>query len=362
MILTYRYRIKDRSAKKVLRQHAVAVNQVWNYCNDVQRDIESRYRAGAPERKWPAHFDLQKLTQGAAKLLGINSQTVSSVCAQFAQSRDQQNRSLRFRSSSGARRSLGWIPFQRQSRQINGNTISYLGHRFRWFGHKRRPLPETAKGGAFVEDGLGRWYVCFHVDVAEDLPTGGNQVGIDLGLKSLAVCSNGERIEAPRFFRRHERSLAVAQRARKRGRAKAIYAKIKNCRRDFLHKASAKITRDNALIAVGNVNPSTLAKTRMAKSVLDAGWSMFRSQLGYKARRHRAVYLDINEKFTTQTCSQCGAMPPERPRGIAGLGIRAWDCSDCGAHHDRDVNAARNILAVALSAQRPDEESRLAAG
>ncbi len=138
----------------------------------------------------------------------------------------------------------------------------------------------------------------------------------------------------------------------------AIHAKIKECRKDFIHKATAKIARENALIAIGNVNSSKLAKTRMAKSVLDAGWSMFRSQLDYKASRHRAVYLNVDEKFTTQMCSSCGVIPDSSPKGMSALGVRTWECSSCGANHDRDVNAAKNILKLALSAQRRDDESR----
>lgn len=356
MILTYRYRIKDRSARKTLRQHAYACNQVWNYANAVQRDIEARYRAGAPKRKWPSHFDLQKLTKGTSKLLGVHAQTVGAVCEQFARSRDKAKHSLRFRTSGGARRALGWIPFQKQSRQIDGNTVTYLGKQFRWFGDRRRPLPETAKGGAFVEDALGHWYVCFHVEVAKDRPTGNAKIGIDLGLKSLATCSDGSTIEAPLIYRCHEQQLAVAQRAGNKLRVKAIHAKIKNCRKDFTHKATAKIARENALVAVGNVNSSTLAKTRMAKSVLDAGWSMFRTQLGYKASRHRAVYLDIDEKFTTVTCSECGSL--SGPKGQKGLRIREWVCVECGAAHDRDHNSAKNILARSVAG--PVEESRRA--
>jgi putative transposase len=357
MILTYKYRIKDRSARKTLRRHAYAVNQVWNYCNAVQRDIEARYRAGAPKRKWPGHFDLQKLTKGTSKELGINAQTIGSVCEQFAKSRDKAKRSLRFRASGGAKRALGWVPFQKQSRQIEDNSVWYLGKRYRWFGNKRRPLPDSAKGGMFVEDALGRWYVCFHVE-AEDRPTGNAMVGIDLGLNSLAALSDGRHINTPSIYRRYEQKLAVAQRANNKRRAKAIHAKIKECRKDFIHKATTTIARESALIAVGDISVSRLVKTRMAKSVLDAGWAMFRSQLRYKASRHGAVYLGIDEKFTTQTCSECGALPPERPKGTAGLGISAWDCSACGASHDRDVNAARNILARALSVERPVEESR----
>ena len=246
------------------------------------------------------------------------------------------------------------MPFQKQSRQIEGNSVWYLGKRYRFFGGKRRPLPNTAKGGMFVEDSLGRWYVCFHVEVAKRLPQSNGAIGIDLGLKSLAVMSDGCKIEAPQHYRKLETKLAIAQRAHNKQRVHKLHTKIKNCRRDFLHKLSTELADQNALIAVGNVSSKQLAKTRMAKSVLDAGWSTFRSMLKYKS----AGYVEVDEKFTTQTCSECGALPPERPRGIAGLGIRQWECSSCGASHDRDVNAARNILAAALSAQRPVEGSR----
>ncbi len=94
----------------------------------------------------------------------------------------------------------------------------------------------------------------------------------------------------------------------------------------------------------------------MAKSVMDAGWSAFRYQLRYKASRHGAAYLEIDESWTTQTCSGCGSIAG--PKGRAGLNKREWDCPDCGAHHDRDVNSAKVILARALSAQRPAEGSQ----
>jgi putative transposase len=353
MILTYKYRIKDRSAKKTLRRHAYAVNQVWNWCCAQQLDVQARYRAGAKPRKWASHYDLTKLCKGVGAELWLNQQSVGEVCRIFAQARDKTKCAPHFRSSFGARRALGFVPFQAQSRQVVGNSITYLGKCYRFFGSKRRPLPENAKGGAFVEDNLGRWYVCFHVEV--EARKGGNaSVGIDLGLKSLATLSDGRKIEAPKIYRRYEERLAVAQRARNRQRTSRIHAKIKNCRRDFLHKVTTELCREHALIAVGNVNTKQLAQTRMAKSVLDASWSTFRFMLKYKS----AGYVEVDEKFTTQTCSQCGALPTERPKGIAGLGVRAWECSECGASHDRDVNAAKNILKLALSAQRPVVESR----
>jgi len=350
MILTYKYRLKDKTAAKHLRQHAFAVNQVWNWCNGQQKDIEQRYRAGAPKLRWPSHFDLARQCRGVGAELSVHQQTVQEVCRQFVVSRDKRKASVRFRASSGSKRSLGWVPFQTQSRQIEGNSVTYLGKKFRWFGSKRRPLPESAKGGAFVEDASGRWYVTFHAEVA-DLPKGAGQVGIDLGLKTLATCSDGTTVASIQPLRKWAERLAIAQRARNRKRVKAIHQKIKNIRADHLHKASARIANDNAVIVVGNVSSSRLAKTKMAKSIYDAGWYKFKEMLRYKASRHGASFEEVDEKFTTQTCSECGSLPPGRPKGIAGLRIREWSCADCGAVHDRDVNAAKNILAQ--SALRP---------
>ncbi|WP_276522815.1 MULTISPECIES: transposase [Cupriavidus] len=170
-------------------------------------------------------------------------------------------------------------------------------------------------------------------------------IGIDLGFKDIATLSTGEKVENPRHLGRLEQALAKAQRARKRRQATNLHARITNARRDFLHKLSRRIVRDFDYIAVGHVNAAGLAKTSMAKSVLDAGWSTFRTMLAYKAIAHGAWYEEVDERFTTQVCSSCDAMPPGRPKGIADLGIRQWVCSECGAVHDRDVNAALNILA-----------------
>lgn len=354
MIKAYKYRLKDRSARKALTAHSRACNAVWNWCVAQQRDAGNRYRAGAPKRKWATAFDLAKACIGVGAELGIHQQTVQSVCDQFVKSRDQHKHCPKFRASFGLKRSLGWVPFQRQSRQMDGNRITYRGKSLRFFGSKRRPPPETAKGGAFVEDARGRWWVILHVPAEQPgLPTAG-EIGIDLGLKALATTSDGEVIQNPRHTAKYAERLAVAQRAGNKRRAAAICLKIANCRRDHHHKISTRLAREYALIAVGNVNAKHLTKTKMAKSVLDAGWSSFREMLAYKATR----FVEVDERFTTQTCSSCGALPPERPRGIAGLGIRAWDCSACGASHDRDVNAALNILALGRSVAPPAGESR----
>jgi putative transposase len=352
MIKTLKYRLKDRSAKRVLRQHAKAANAVWNWACAQQRDTEARYRLGAKPRKWASHYDLTKASGGVGAELGIHQQTVQEICRKFTQARDRLKHAPRFRSSFGIKRALGWVPFQAQSRQIEDNSVTYLGKRFRFFGSKRRPLPDTAKGGAFVEDALGRWWVCFVVEIANDnTPTAG-EIGIDLGLKSLATTSDGEVIENLRHTAKWAAKLATAQRAGNKHRTRAVHAKIAACRRDHHHKVSTRLAREHAFIAVGDVNSKRLAKTGMGKSVLDAGWSSFRAMLAYKT----AQYAEVDERFTTQTCSGCGSIAG--PKGYAGLNERVWRCSECGINHDRDVNAARNILSRARSVAGPVQESR----
>lgn len=358
MFLGFKYRIKDRRAAKALRAYAISVNQVWNYANAVQRDVEARYKAGAPKRRWPTNFDLVKRTSGTSKELGLNCGTISEVCRVYAQNRDKARRSLRFRASRGPQRALGWVPFRNKVCHIQGNAVTYLDRTFRVFGTRRRPIPENFKVGAFVEDSQGRWFACFQAECDALAPSAAGEIGIDLGLKVLATVSDGERIENPAVFRAWEQRLGIAQRAGNHKRVQAIHAKIANIRKDWLHKASARLAAENSLIVVGNVNAAALKKTWMAKSVSDAGWSMFRTQLQYKASRHGARYVEADERWTSRTCSSCGTIPSSSPKGTGALGIRSWVCCNCGASHDRDINAAINILRIGHSVVAREDGSR----
>jgi IS605 OrfB family transposase len=121
-----------------------------------------------------------------------------------------------------------------------------------------------------------------------------------------------------------------------------IHAKIRNKRQDWSHKESTNLIKSSRLIRVGNVSASRLMKTRMAKSVTDAGWFQFKEMLKYKAITHGVDFEETGEAYSTVTCSQC--LERTGPRGVRSLGIRDWTCSNCGSSHDRDVNAAKNIL------------------
>lgn len=351
MILTFKFRVKDATAAKHLGRLAIAVNQVWNFCCATQREAERRRGAGLTVR-WPTAFDLIKLCTGAAADLGLHSDTISAICRQFAKSRDQHRKGPRFRASFGAKRALGWVPFIPRAVRIDGGTVIHLKRRYRFWKH--RETEGEFRAGGFVQDARGRWYVCFQCDVADDLPAGTGEVGIDLGLATLATLSTGEKIPALRHYRKSEAALARAQRAGRRKRARAIAAKIANARRHHLHQQTARIARENRLVVVGNVNASALGKTKMAKSVYDAGWSTFRAMLRYKAARRQAVYVEADERWTSQACSECGSIGG--PRGLEGLRVREWECA-CGALHDRDVNSARLILRSGRNAALQQTES-----
>ena len=228
--------------------------------------------------------------------------------------------------------------------QIAGARLTYLKRAFHFW--LSRDLGGPVKAGCFTQDARGRWYVSFQCEVAGNLPTGNGEVGIDLGLKTLAACTDGTvgpGLAALSAIRGAACDTAARQQT---ARVKAIHAKIANVRQDHLHKAVHRIVRENELIVVGNVKRPKLAKTRMAKSVLDASWANSANQLSLQGQQARLYYVEADERWTSQTCSCCGTIPVSSPKGMGALGVRHWTCSDCGAPHDRDVNAAWNILRV----------------
>jgi len=204
-------------------------------------------------------------------------------------------------------------------------------------------------------DAAGRYFASFVVETGDDpLPETGREVGIDLGLTHFAVLSDGRKVANPRFLRRAERKLRKAQQALSRkekgssNRVKArvkvarVHARVADTRRDWLHQESTKIIRENQAVYVENLRVAGLGRTRLAKSVHDAGWSAFTAMLEYKARKHGRTFGRTGRwEPTTQVCSACGITDGPKP-----LHVRVWTCPACGAVHDRDVNAALNILAL----------------
>ena len=345
---TLKVRIKDKH-KLILERMAFEVNQVWNAANEITANYSD---IPIPEVGWLktyfSAFDLQKDLKRLKAERGfvLHSTTVQEVIAAHHKARRQfKTDKLRWRVSGGARRSLGWIPFKVGAAKWKSGQVYFAGHYFKvWDSYGLAQF--EFRSGSFSQDARGRWYFNIVVEAAQATSSATGEVGIDLGLKTTATCSNGLKLESEQFYRELEPKLAVAQRANKKQRVKAIHAQIKNRRLNHLHQFSTRLVKENALIVVGNVSSSKLAKTKMAKSVLDAGWYTLKTQLDYKSKAMQAVFLEVNESYTTQTCSYCGCISSNSPKGRAGLGIREWTCPECGAMHDRDVNAAKNILAA----------------
>ncbi|GAA3041284.1 transposase [Streptosporangium longisporum] len=225
-----------------------------------------------------------------------------------------------------------------------------------------RSLPSDPSSVTVVKDSAGRYFASFVVETSEQpLPQTDSQIGIDLGLTHFAITSDGQKIANPRLLRRAAKKLRRAQKALSRtqkgsaNRQKAklkvakAHAKVADTRRDWAHKLSTMLIRDNQAVYVENVAVSGLARTKLAKSVHDAGWSQFVGMLEYKAKRYGRTFARVDRWFpSSKLCSACGTIAGSMP-----LNVRSWTCP-CGAVHDRDVNAAINILAAGQAERSND--------
>ena len=314
---------------------------MFNWCNATSIDAADRNRRA--HAKFLSGFDLCNLSAGATTgFEKIGADSIQRICVEYAAKRRAARKvRLRWRVSRGARRSLGWVPFKAANLKRKGQGLRFCGKTFRVFD-RTYLADQKFRDGCFAQDSVGSWWLCVPVSVAVE-PSAPERaaVGIDLGLKSIATTSDGEVLEAGRWTHRAADKLAMAQRRGHQRQAKRLHRRIANRRKDALHQFSRKIVDRYQNIVVGDVSSAALVKTRMAKAVLDSGWSMLKGFLDYKSRQAARTYSVVSEKYTTRTCSSCGALTG--PAGVSMLVVRRWDCV-CGVTHDRDVNAARNIL------------------
>lgn len=365
MQLRYNFRLyPTRGQQQALARTFGCARVVFNDALRIRKDAHA---AGAP---WPKSSDLAKLliTQGkqTPERAWLSNAPVG-VMQQALRDLDTAYRNF-FDSLSGKRkgRKVGEPRFR--SRRNNRQAARYT-RSDRWSitecGKLRLPkvgeikvdwsrrLPSEPASVTVIKDASGRYFASFVVqtDPAEILPEATDEIGIDLGLTHFAVLSDGRKITAPKFLRRAERKLRKAQQDLSRktkgsnNRKKAVtrvarmHARVADTRRDHHHKLSTQIIRENQAVYVEDLTVNGLARTRLAKSVHDAGWAQFVSMLEYKAARYGRTFARVDRFFpSSQLCSACGFKDGPKP-----LSVRAWTCANCETTHDRDVNAALNI-------------------
>ncbi|NEA39134.1 RNA-guided endonuclease TnpB family protein [Streptomyces sp. SID11385] len=372
MHLRYSFRLYPDTAQRIALAKAFGCARV--VYNDAVRAREDARKAQQP---FPRAGELSKKLITRAKLTEARSWLgeVSAVVLQQSLRDAETAYKNFFASLTGARKGPRTGPPRFKSRKDTRQSIRFTANA-RWhltdsgrlnlpkIGAVKvkwsRPLPATPTSVTVIKDSAGRYFASFVLttDPAADrarMPDTSQTIGIDLGLAYFAVLSDGTKIDSPRFLRRAEKKLKKAQRnlSRKqkgsRNREKArrkvarAHAKVTDARHEFHHQLSTKLISENQGIAVEDLSVAGLARTKLAKSVHDAGWASFVHMLEYKAERYGRTLVRIGRfEPTSQTCSACGVKDGPKP-----LNVREWTCTACGTTHDRDTNAAINVKTAA---------------
>ena len=330
------------------RQEAFAAGRP--YLTDAELSKRLTAAKATPERAWLGEVSAAVLQQSLADLNTAYRNFFASVTGKR---KGPKVAPPRFKSRKDRRQAIRFTLNARFTILSSGRLrLPKIGDvEVRW----SRPLPSAPSSVTVIMDAAGRYFASFVVQAGENpVPEVSAEVGIDLGLAHFAILSDGRKVANPRFLRRAERRLRKAQKALSRkvkgssNRAKArvkaarVHARVADTRRDWLHKESTTIIRETQAVYVEDLCVTGLGRTRLAKSVHDAGWSAFTSMLEYKAARYGRTFARIGRwEPTSQVCSACGVKDGPKPPAV-----REWTCAACGAVHDRDVNAARNIAAL----------------
>ncbi|MDT7785847.1 MAG: putative transposase [Pseudonocardiales bacterium] len=357
----YRFYPTDAQAVELTRTFG-CVRLVYN------KALEARAEAWRVEQRRVTYGDTSsmltnwKMTEELGFLRDVScvplQQTLRHLQRAFGNFFAKRARHPRFKSR---RRSRASAEYTRSAFRLHGNRLVLAKMTEPLAIIWSRPLPEGAEPSTVTvsRDSAGRWFVSLLVETAVDHCASTTEVvGVDAGVTALVTLSTGEKIANPRYGRRVQERLVRAQRAvsrkqmgsanreKARRRAARVHARIADRRQDFLHKLSTRLVRENQTIVIENLNVSGMLRNgRLARAISDASWAQLRSMLEYKARWYGREVIVVDRWFpSSKMCSHCGIRVESMP-----LSVRVWSCR-CGTIHDRDVNAAKNILAAGLAA------------
>lgn len=371
----YRFYPTDAQRQELLRTFG-CVRKVYNLA------LDARTRAWFTEQRRVNYNETStmltawKKTDELAFLSEVSSvplqQTLRHLQGAFTSFFDKRARYPRFKSRKKSRQSAEYTKsgFKYRDGQL---TLAKMREPLNivW----SRPLPEGAEPSTVTvsRDATDRWFVSILVEtsVEQYVPTD-TAIGVDAGITSLATLSTGEKITNPKNSDRERKRLAKAQRElsrkqkgsnnRDKARRKVarVHARITDRRRDHLHKVTTRLVRENQTVVIEDLNVrGMLSNGKLARAISDASWSEFRTMLEYKAAWYGREVIAVDQWFpSSKTCSACGRLAKSMP-----LNVRSWTCSGCETTHDRDVNAAKNILAAGLAVSacgagvRPQRES-----
>ena len=406
-LTTYQFRIKDsnQSLDRSLMVFSGKTNYLWNFVNNSQKQVVKRNKAGYPHKYWLNKYDLQNLTKRVSNLINLPAQTIQAINEEYVTRRVQFNKPYLKNRTNKQNRNLPWIPFKYQDIKVDDKgTFTFQGLKLKtWYSSY---IPKNAKitNGSIVKDNLGHWFI--NITFKKELTQreillltspGQNKTAMDVGLnpfltKCIEVTLDKEEIEhnvsnnidvninknkefynnntkiiyeeilPEKLYRKSEESLGKKQKARRFDQAWKISKKVKNQRKDFLHKLSTNLVMDNTEIVMGIIDLKKLISKKTlkghSKSWHDNGYGMLKSMLKYKAHKHNMKYSEVSEREikSTQTCSCCGKKTG--PKGLQGLSVSQWRCVDCGILHNRNENSAYNHLLAWQHSQR--EAERLA--
>ena len=372
MLKSFEYRLRPtKKQEKVLLAHIEECRLLYNQL------VCARVQAWESKNKSLSRHDQTKtiplMKQQRLAFKQVYSQVLQQVSTRVDLAFKAFFRRLKERAKTGEK--AGFPRYKGQNRYdsitypqfSNGCRLDDKGLRLGKIGCIRivqhRPLDGVPKSCTVTRTATGKWFATISCDMGEPKPCDEQRppTGIDVGLNSFAVTSDGETIANQRFFRKEQKSLAKAQRkwdaVKKRPETDAVrekrrkviarvHERIRNKRHNFAHQESRKIVNRHGFIAVEKLKVKTMQKNRrLSKSIADVAWSLFRHCLEYKAEEAGIGFKAVNPKYTSQDCSACGH------REKKALSQRVHHCKACGYMTDRDLNAAINILTLGLQSQ-----------